>query len=631
MSVVISRKLFILTGSILFSCFAVIGIFIKTVTPVISVWNEQKVLYNLKDTQYQLYVAVLQFPGLSLIDGQDAVLAAVADLESAYEKVAELKVLPEMNQTIADAVEIISRLEKLQAGRIDNLLKIIDDARTRAEEIGALGLRVQFANLSNSAVVNGTDYSNIFLLFNNRFNRSSDSLINTLDSSIRKIMEQDEVISAEVSHIMIHSFILSGSISLVLIITAILVSLLISKRISRSVIIINGSVTSLEGGDLTVRNTVESKDELGNLAAGLSRFIVSLTDSISRIRKASDLSRNAQDNLSGVSIDASGSTRLMKTNTEGIKKQIGILNKSIRDASSAIIEISTGIEETDRELEGQMAMVEESTASVTQMIASIQNVSRITELSTEVTGELKSAASAGRERLGETTRIISSVRDSVDGIRDITGIIQGIASRTNLLAMNAAIEAAHAGDSGKGFSVVADEIRKLAEASAVNSKEISGILAQMIHEIEEADHSGAQTGKAFEYLEKQVGDVNESYEGIRSSMSELEVGGSEILKAMSELNETSNRVGLSSRRMRDQSGIVVQSMDMVQTVSEKVFAGIEEIDSGLDNLGRTMEKLVNLSQELKSIGDRLDESISVFKTEENSLIGPVSEEKEENT
>jgi len=617
----ISRKLFVLTGSILFSCFTVIGIFVITITPIVSVWEEQKVLYRLKDSQSELALRILQFPGSPLVSGQEAVISAVNDVASAYKEVTELKVLPGMNQTIAEAVTTISRLEKLQTDHINSLLEIIDNARDKAEELGTFSLSVKFADLANSAIVEAKGASNLFLMYNNRYKRDADSLINTLNSSINTILKQDEIISAEVSQIMVHSFILSGIISLVLIISAILVSLFLSRGIRQSVVVLNNGVSRLEDGDLTVRNVVKSKDELGSLAGSLGRFILSLTESIRRISDAADLNRNARENLSGVSGDASASTSLMKTNTGSIRKQIGILDKSIQEASSAIVEITTGIEENDRELEGQIAMVEESSASVTQMIASIKSVSRITDLSTEVTGELKSAASIGRERLGETTKIISSVRDSVDGIKDITGIIQGIASRTNLLAMNAAIEAAHAGDSGKGFSVVADEIRKLAEASAINSKEISGILAGMIKEIEAADHSGTETRNAFEYLEKQVGEVNISYEGIRSSMSELEVGGSEILKAMSELNETSNRVGLSSRRMRSQSGIVGQSMDMVHSVSEKVFGGIKEIDSSLEGMSRTMEKLMELSHELKTIGDRLDESISVFKIEEYSETG----------
>ena len=220
--------------------------------------------------------------------------------------------------------------------------------------------------------------------------------------------------------------------------------------------------------------------------------------------------------------------------------------------------------------------------------------------------------------------VISSVQEGIDGIGNITAIIQGIASRTNLLAMNAAIEAAHAGEAGRGFSVVADEIRKLAEASAKNSREISGILGQMVDNIHSANQAGQNTRESFTHLTARVDEVKQAYDSIQLSMKELEVGGEEILKAMNELNEVSARVGRSSRKMRDQSFVVGESVDKVQRVSGEVTGGVKEIASGLEQVNTTMGHLVDLSREISQIGDRLDQSISVF-TVEDSAEGPAEE------
>ena len=133
---------------------------------------------------------------------------------------------------------------------------------------------------------------------------------------------------------------------------------------------------------------------------------------------------------------------------------------------------------------------------------------------------------------------------------------------------------------------------------------------------------------SFTHLTARVDEVKRAYDSIQMSMKELEVGGEEILKAMNELNEVSARVGRSSRKMRDQSFVVGESVDKVQRVSGEVTGGVKEIASGLEQVNTTMEHLVDLSREISRIGDRLDQSISVF-TVEDSAEEPIEEPAEE--
>lgn len=613
----ISRKLSLLAGTVIVGSLLIIGILVFTMAPILKVQQEQKTLYRLETALSNLTISVLSLPKTTVSIGQADVQKKVDLAKAAFESVANLKTLPEMNEDIAQALIIISNLQQLQNDRTAALIAIVNEIRAEVEAADAITFNIPVADLPVSSTMNKRNLGERFLNLNSQYSRKSDILIDTIESTIDTIIRQDEFISAETRRIMIRSAGFSGIISLAIFALALLVSFLIARRVSRAVAVISTGVDRLEEGDLTARSVVKNKDELGHLGLSLGRFAESLTESVLRIGRAAKQSRTAQNNLSSATEEASAATRQMKANTDSIRSQIKILDDSVKESSSAIAAITAGIDETDRELEGQIAMVEESSASITQMIASVQNVNRIAERSTEATEELKAAATVGGNRLGETTRIIAAVRESVDGIKDITGIIQGIASRTNLLAMNAAIEAAHAGDAGRGFSVVADEIRKLAEASALNSKEISGILNEMVQEIEAADLAGKDTREAFGHLDNRVEEVNESYEGIRSSMNELELGGSEILKAMSELNEASGRAGVSSRKMKDQSDVVGESVARVERVSGEVSGGVGEISVGLDEVNRTMEHLVDLSREISQIGDRLDKSVAFFKVEES--------------
>ena len=611
----IASKLLLLVIIILVSTLSAFGVFIVGLAPMFEIQKEQGALRDLIDAMNELIISVLTIPDKNVQEAITDLDEGVAQAKSAFNQVSNLTRLPEMNSDVASAISIVIRLEALQSSRINALRNTLKSIEKDEDENDIMMFSFKIGSIVDSYPVQQKGLGNVFSVHIMRFNTNSQVLIDGLVTTKETIMQQDEFISQEIRSLLIQTSIISGFIALAIIAVSIIVSLAVARRISGNITIINSDVDRLEQGDLTDRSTVSSKDELGHLDRSLDQFVLSLTESIRRISSAAEQSRQAQDELASSTEQTSSAAREIMANTDSIKNQILILDESVRDASTAIAGITTGIEETDRELEGQIAMVEESAASVTQMIASIQNVGRITERSSDAAQQLTGASTQGGEKLAETTSIIASVGEGLEGIGNITSIIQSIASRTNLLAMNAAIEAAHAGDAGRGFSVVADEIRKLAEASAKNSKEISGILNSMVENIQAADNSGAKTREAFEVLDGRVGDVKRAYDEIRESMRELENGGSEILKAMNVLNDTSSRVGTASRNMKSQSGVVGESVDKVQRVSGEVTGGVKEIASGLNEINKSMEHLMELSQRINEIGDRLDLSVAVFKIE----------------
>lgn len=628
----ISHKLFLLVSITTIALFVAVGAFLGILAPIISVQDDYSILVELKDSMYAMLVTSLSLETKSIHDALAMYVERFEKSHQDFEAVAALERLPDMNEEIAEAIAIVSRLEELFHERAAKLTSILERIHSLQEETDILSFNVKLEDLVDSYPVQRLELENRFLLVMSEFNTGVQSIAGSLETTIATIVEQDVVIDMEIREIFIQGFMVAGIITILSIAVSLLISLIMSRKISRNVLMINADVDSLKGGDLTVSCGVAAKDELGFLGRNLNRFTSSLSDSVRRIGREADHSRLAQQELSGATEDASAAARQMQVNTDLIRKQIDILDSSVGDSSGAVGQIAAGIEETDRELEGQIAMVEESSAAVTQMIASIQNVGRITDMGAETTNELTQAASAGSNMLGETISVISSVQEGIDGIGNITAIIQGIASRTNLLAMNAAIEAAHAGDAGRGFSVVADEIRKLAEASAKNSREISGILGQMVDNIHSANRAGQDTRESFTRLNERVNDVKKAYDSIQMSMKELEVGGGEILKAINELNDVSARVGRSSRQIRNQSVLVGESVEKVQRVSGEVTGGVKEIASGLGQVYTTMEHLVGLSREISQIGDRLDQSISVFTVEETDgeaageAVGTAAEE-----
>jgi methyl-accepting chemotaxis protein len=209
---------------------------------------------------------------------------------------------------------------------------------------------------------------------------------------------------------------------------------------------------------------------------------------------------------------------------------------------------------------------------------------------------------------------VKRINESVSSIKDITGIIASISSQTNLLAMNAAIEAAHAGEAGRGFSVVADEIRKLAEASSVNSKEIGAILKDIVGLIDSATRSGTETNTAFQSIDVEVRDLRDSLAEIFSNMSELHAGGDQILEAMSGLRDASIEVKDDSTAIGQSSSSIRESMSTLKRVSSEVAGGMSEISTGTREISTAMKDVLSNAGRLGEIGESLNADLSGFKT-----------------
>jgi methyl-accepting chemotaxis protein len=259
-------------------------------------------------------------------------------------------------------------------------------------------------------------------------------------------------------------------------------------------------------------------------------------------------------------------------------------------------------------------MIEESTAAVTEMISSVGSIHSTTVKKKESMDTLGISASDGLEKMQATTRIIQTIHNSIDEIHDTVAVINDMADRTNLLAMNAAIEAAHAGESGKGFAVVADEIRKLAEASSTNSHRINDVLSGIISNIQNAAESGEITRDVFRRIGDEVHGAVAAFEEIAGSTAEVQAGGRQILEAMSQLNTVSTTVTESSAAM---AGAVVENRkatEEVTSLSRQVVRSVDAILESARNMNTSLEEVAAETDRIDTITETLDREVSVFHT-----------------
>ena len=440
---------------------------------------------------------------------------------------------------------------------------------------------------------------------------------NVLESSVSVIDEQFSLIENEIIRVERRSlFFVLGGIAVVM--TLMFAgSLIFTKQIVRNIHSIEGSISRLKDGDLRETGIVKSRDELARLNENLTLFQDSLKGTIDRIKGVSDENLSIRDRLIRQVDETTTTGRNMKISTEEMKGDVQQLDETARDSYEAVELISGRIDNLNNSILEQSSMIEESSASVNQMMASISNVEQVTSRKLEALEDMVRFMGTGNGQLEDTSQSIQKINNSIDAIRNMISVIEEISSQTNLLSMNAAIEAAHAGEFGKGFAVVADEIRKLAEASSQNSREIGSSLGEIIGNIKEASESSEQTLATFSNAISEIEDLFNSMNEIGRSMVELKAGGDQILSAMSSLQTMTVEVRQDSESMTEQSQNVKQAVENVQAISGSVNSGISQVSRGMDNISSAIEKIQSMTDTIGSVAERIGLELTSFKTRDD--------------
>jgi methyl-accepting chemotaxis protein len=249
------------------------------------------------------------------------------------------------------------------------------------------------------------------------------------------------------------------------------------------------------------------------------------------------------------------------------------------------------------------------------MLANIQSVIQTLAKNTDNVRELTEASEVGRIGLQEVAGDIQKIAQESEGLLEINAVMENIAGQTNLLSMNAAIEAAHAGETGKGFAVVAGEIRKLAENSGKQSKTISTVLKKIKDSIDKISRSTKSVLNKFEAIDSGVKIVAQQEENIRSAMQEQGAGSKQILDAIGRLNEATQMVKSSSEVMLEGSTQVIQESKNLESATADITRGMNEMAAETDQINAAVNRVNTISVENKENIDVLVSEVGKFKVE----------------
>ena len=413
---------------------------------------------------------------------------------------------------------------------------------------------------------------------------------------------------------MVFQFLLIAFIGLVL---SSVTGLIVILRVVKNIKLVSGKLQEIASGegDLTMEIPITSHDELGDLTNNFNEFVKKLHGIVVKIKGASGELAIMKSSL-GSSVDKTAmSIEEISRSITDINERISSLSSMLSEASDVVNGIRNKVVNLEGMVEDESSAVEESTAAIEEMVASLVRVGEVTREKKVTTDKLVGTASTGGEKLQVTSEAVRKINDTIDVISEMVSIINAISSQTNLLAMNAAIEAAHAGDAGKGFSVVSDEIRKLAENSSENARGIEGVLTDIIGNTKTASESSIETDAAFSEINREVNEVSSAFSEILSSTTELVAGSNEIQNAMIMLKDNSVQVNEAANEMKSGAENLAGSMSSVDHISTDVAASVGDITGKISDITSAMEDVNNLTAKLVEATDLLENELGRFKTE----------------
>jgi methyl-accepting chemotaxis protein len=367
--------------------------------------------------------------------------------------------------------------------------------------------------------------------------------------------------------------------------------------------------------DLTRRLDIKNGDEIGDLAGFFNTTFEKIRELITVIKQRMVSLSGTGSELASNMLGTSAAINQITTNIHNMKGQIINQSIAVDETGGSMERIIASVNSLNEHIAVQADSVSQSSSAIEEMLANIHSVVETLVKNTANINNLAESSEIGRNDLHAVSGDIAEIAKQSAGLLEINAVMKNIASQTNLLSMNAAIEAAHAGESGKGFAVVADEIRKLAESSSEQSKTIGTILKTIKGSIDKITQSTAVVLERFGTMEEEVKTVSIQEGGIRAAMEEQQTGSKYILDAVAQLREISGQVKEESAAMAEESSMVLQKSKSLGELTGAVANGMDEMASGAEQIDLAVVRVNEISGENKSDIETLSAEISRFKVE----------------